>query len=124
MKEEEIKAVLLDMDDDVVREALALLLAESGTAPAAPQPPDFINFAQAVMYLKKNYEFAELEFFSTQADLVYVAAGGRRILLGDGMADNAGRQSQAKSSGDDSSWGEDAVRETPPARGRFSHLEL
>ncbi|MDR1933061.1 MAG: hypothetical protein LBQ57_09620 [Spirochaetales bacterium] len=85
MSEEEIRTVLEGMDKDLVLEALALLLAED----RAPQPPagqdvlGFVNFAQAIVFLKKNYGFAELDLFSTEADLVYVTSGDRRVLLTD-----------------------------------------
>ncbi|MCL1818874.1 MAG: hypothetical protein FWG35_08070, partial [Spirochaetaceae bacterium] len=133
MKEEEIKAVLLDMDTDVVCEAFALLLAESGAAPAVPQSPDFGNFAQAVMYLKKNYDFAELKFFETEADLVYVTSGGRRTLLTDlsvpnetpallqrgrqSLANGAGEKSRMEGYADEDPW-RGAVHDGPPAPGR------
>ena len=131
MKEEEIKAVLLGMDDELVRDALTLLLAESGTA--APEYPVFTNFAQAIVFLRKNYDFAELEVFSTEADLVYVSVGGRRILLSDMSVPNEkyGRPRQESLPGDaggksggergEAPWREAAVRESP---GRFSRLEF
>jgi hypothetical protein len=132
MSEEEIKAVLDDLDDTLVREAFALLLAEGREEPPAAALPGFANFAQAVLFLKENYNFAELELFSTEADLVYVAPGARKILL-TGLCLSDEKPARAEegpeaSSGDPSGWWEAAVRETPktsygPA-GRFSRLEM
>ena len=88
MTEEHIMAVLEDTDAGLVREALALFLAEDAQTPSLEsdhlrETPEFGNFAQAIMFLKKNYAFAELDLFSTEADLVYVSTGSRRILLTD-----------------------------------------
>jgi hypothetical protein len=138
MKEEEIKAILDDMDADIVREAFALLLAERKNCPPAMDIPDFVNFAQALLFLKKNYNFAELDLFSTEADLAYVTAGGRRILLSDFSvaaakpprreretpADGGGGNLNADSSADEGFWRDAAVRDSPPAESRFSRLEL
>jgi hypothetical protein len=132
MSEEEINAVLEDMDGELVREALALLLAEGREQPPPAAVPGFVNFAQAVLFLKENYDFAELELFSTEAGLVYVTTDARRILLTDISLPNekparAGDAPKA-SGGDSAEWQEAAVRETPktaygPA-GRFSRLEM
>jgi hypothetical protein len=91
-----------------------------------------VNFAQAVLFLKENYNFAELELFSTEADLVYVSSGARRILLTDLSvpAEKPARtEGGPKASGGEPSGRQgEAVRETPkipygPA-GRFSRLEM
>lgn len=117
MREEEIKSALEDMDRTTVLEALALLLAEGGEPPreAEKDIPGFSNLAQALQYLKKNYDFEELPLFSTEADLVYVEVSGRRILLtdprpGERLPLPAGER-PALSAGEKSP-------------GRFSHLEM
>jgi hypothetical protein len=132
MSEEEIKAVLEDMDEELVREAFALLLAEGREQPPPADVPEFVNFAQAVLFLKENYDFAELKLFSTEADLVYVTTDARRILLTDlSVPDKkparAGGGPEA-SGGDPPEWKDAAVRETPERAygpdGRFSRLEM
>jgi len=85
MTEEHIRAVLEDIDASLVREALAFFLAEGSRSGPPQEVNEFANFAQALSFLKKNYAFAELDFFSTEADLVYVSTGSRRILLSDDM---------------------------------------
>jgi uncharacterized protein YjbI with pentapeptide repeats len=115
MREEEIKSVLEGMDRNAVLEAFALLLAEGGEAPlkAEEELPGFSNFAQALAYLKKNYDFEELALFTAEADLVYVDVSGRRILLTDRELHGQfpGRQGPAPS----------GAGKSP---GRFSHLEM
>jgi integrase len=83
VNEEEIKAVLDNMDRTTVFEAFALLLAESGERPPEKAIPRFANFAQALLYLKNTCDFVELSLFSIEAGLVYIEIAGRRILLTD-----------------------------------------
>ncbi|QQO09000.1 hypothetical protein [Breznakiella homolactica] len=91
-REEEIRAAVDGMPRETLADALALLLAQ-GKAPsqqtAGMDKPDLKNCAQAIQYLKRNYQFPELEFFTTEADLVYVQAGDRRVLLTDRMGGTA-----------------------------------
>jgi hypothetical protein len=132
MREEQINAVLEDMDSELVREALAILLAEEREQPPAAAVPEFENFARAVLFLKENYDFAELELFSTEADLVYLTTGTRRILLTDPSLPGekparAGGEPEASGSGP-ANREETSGRESPetaygPA-GRFSRLEM
>lgn len=85
-KATEIKAVLQNMNRETVEDALSLLLSENAVGTQSSQPAargDFINFAQAIMYLKKHFKFAELDLFTTEADLVYVNTGDRKVLLTD-----------------------------------------
>jgi len=121
MNIEEIRSALEDTPPETLADALAIVLAE-GKTPSMPvagmDKPELSNFAQAIMYLKKNYDFEELERFSTEADLVYVNAGDRRILLTDKMnvlpADNeAAFEAKAPESG-----------AQPNSNGRFSNLEI
>lgn len=92
--EEQIRKAVDGLDESTAKDALALLLAgkdtehgqngnsTSRTADAA-HGGDFENFAQAIGWLKNRYTFQELATFTTEADLVYVKAGDRRILLTD-----------------------------------------
>ena len=130
MTEEQIMAVLEDADAGLVREALALFLAEGEKAAPSRETPEFGNFAQALAFLKKNYGFAELDLFFTEADLVYVSTGGRRILLSDQPREKNAQSPENFSSGAAPSSGRrDAeTEEHPPAAGkfpgRFSWLEI
>jgi uncharacterized protein YjbI with pentapeptide repeats len=114
MREEEIKSVLGEMDRTAVIEAFALLLAEGGPPPGETEKdiPRFSNFAQALLYLKKNYDFEELSLFTTEADLVYVGVSGRRILLTDFPVLERRRA--------------EGLSPAPAGKspGRFSHLEM
>jgi hypothetical protein len=86
-REEEIRTCIGGIDSEILKDALSIVLAEHADKrmDSAMQQalPDFANFAQAVLYLKKKYHFQELDAFSTEADLVYVQAGDRRVLLTD-----------------------------------------
>lgn len=90
--EEQIRKAVDGLDEDTAKDALALLLAgkgaeagrsgiSTGRAADAAHGGDLANFAQAIGWLKSKYNFQELEAFTTEADLVYVKAGDRRILL-------------------------------------------
>lgn len=92
--EEQIRKAVDGLDEDTAKDALALLLAGKGAdarrsgistsrAADAAHGGDLANFAQAIGWLKSRYDFQELEAFTTEADLVYVKAGDRRILLTD-----------------------------------------
>lgn len=86
-KEEKIRSTINEMDESVLKDSMAILLASYNTS-SIPQnqskiKADYKNFAQAIMDLKKKYNFPELNFFTTEADLVYVQAGDRKILLTD-----------------------------------------
>jgi hypothetical protein len=121
MKIEEIRATLEGASAETLADALAIVLAE-GKAPSVPvagtDRPELSNFAQAVMYLKKNYDFEELEHFSTEADLVYVNAGDRRILLTDKMNTVPAKNEVAFEVKDS----EGAAQSN--SSGRFSNLEI
>jgi hypothetical protein len=137
VKKEEVRSALNDMSREALADALALLLSQ-GTAPeqtaAGMDKPELANFAQALQYLKRNYDFEELDFFSTEADLVYVQAGGRRILLTDRMsAASVSSDEKAEAKPENSLGGlnsggiagKDAPRESPnQSEGRFSNLEI
>lgn len=90
---EKIRATISNLDDSVAKDTLALLLAEKevqgtrkGKDTVNQIPNDktaFDNFAQAINFLKAKYKFQELSLFSTEADLVYVNTGDRKVLLTD-----------------------------------------
>ncbi len=90
-KEEQIRKAIDNLDEATAKDALALLLADtsSGTKTQTANNPinqeagQFANFAQAILWLKSKYKFQELNAFTTEADLVYVNTGDRRILLTD-----------------------------------------
>lgn len=92
--EEQIRKAVENLDEAVAKDALALILAGTGaeakgnggfrTRTAETMPGSGLaNFAQAIGWLKSRYDFHELDAFTTEADLVYVKAGDRRILLTD-----------------------------------------
>ncbi|MDR2096181.1 MAG: hypothetical protein LBP76_11810 [Treponema sp.] len=120
IKQEEIRAALEGVDREVLADALSLLLAEEPPpeqAVAGVDRPELANFAQAVGYLKKHYDFSELDFLTTEGDLVYVRAGDRRVLL-------TSRESGPEYTGPDR---QGASYDPEPAAGegdRFSHLEI
>ena len=83
-KIEQIRASLAGIDSETVKDALSIILAkESSSAGSNIQRTEnsanYKNFAQAILDLKKNYKFPELNAFTTEADLVYVQAGDRKI---------------------------------------------
>jgi len=123
MKSDEIRAALDEASKETLADALSILLAQ-GKAPsqaaAGVNKPEFSNFAQAVIFLKKNYDFQELDYFSTEADLVYVNAGDRRFLLTDRMNLSQGNDA-AKTAQDES---EQEKTASPSNGGRFSNLEI
>lgn len=140
-KEEQIRTTINEVDSEVLKDTLAILLTENRTS--APEQRtglrgDFQNFAQAILELKRKYKFPELSRFSTEADLVYVQAGDRRILLTDktaapeSPAQRAERHEEAEMSrGQDTpapaenhSFEEDAFENIKPGDTRFSHLEF
>ncbi|MCQ2584677.1 MAG: hypothetical protein MJ185_03730 [Treponema sp.] len=83
-KEEEIRASIENIDPEILKDTLAILISQNSMNTNSLKPEiqtNYKNFAQAVLDLKKKYNFPELNFFSTEADLVYVQAGDRRVLL-------------------------------------------
>jgi hypothetical protein len=138
VKKEEIRSAISKMPHETLADALALFLAH-GPAPeqavAGMDRPELANFAQAVQYLKKNYDFAELDFFICEADLVYVQAGERRVLLTDRMNADSGSGGnmtglRPETARNGSAPGAPAAGENDspekPGRdgGRFSNLEI
>ena len=105
--EEQIRKAVDGLDEGTAKDALALLLAGKGAdagrsgistsrAADAAHGGDLANFAQAIGWLKSRYDFQELAAFTTEADLVYVKAGDRRILLTDRNAPTASVVTEAR----------------------------
>lgn len=85
-KVEQIRASISNMDEDIVKDALSILLAKEPAQTVSTKTEissNYKNFAQAILALKNKYKFPELNYFSVEADLVYVTAGDRRVLLTD-----------------------------------------
>lgn len=86
-KAEQIRSCIANMDSEVVKDALSIILAkepqQSSGAAKTEITSNYKNFAQAILALKKQYKFPELNLFTVEADLVYVTAGDRRVLLTD-----------------------------------------
>jgi hypothetical protein len=122
MNAEEIRAALEGTPPETLADALAVVLAEGkppSLAVAGMDRPELSNFAQAVAYLKKNYGFEELEHFSTEADLVYVNAGDRRVLLTDRMNAQPVKNEAAFETKNDGNNDEQSG-----SGGRFGNLEI
>ena len=116
MKPDEIRAALDETSKETLADALSIFLTESKVplqSIAGKDKPELANFAQAVIYLKKNYDFEELDYLITEADLVYVNAGDRRILLTDKANFN---DSQGELENENTA--------APLNSGRFSNLEI
>ena len=81
------------------------------------------NFAQAILDLQKKYKFPELQLFTTEADLVYVQAGDRRVLLTEKQ--EAVKQMPAPDlPQEEAPTIDNAFENIKPNDTRFSHLEL
>jgi hypothetical protein len=137
---EEIRSAIAGMSPEMIADALALVLSEKdapNVAVAGTDKPELANFSQAISYLKNNYDFHELEYFITEADIVYVETGDRRIILTDRMNKISGTEegrkgeNHSKSTHPEYSPGgfiqeSDATKRSGPDEngGRFSHLEI
>jgi len=136
--EEKIRASINEMDEDIVKDTLAILLSKN-SAPISEsqnvtQKTDYKNFAQAILDLKRKYKFQELDLFSTEADLVYVNAGDRKILLTDKTVTPPKKSpsspsdlepiEQIQEQEEQKDSAEDAFEPIPHSTSRFSHLEL
>lgn len=141
-KAEQIRSCIANMDSEVVKDALSIILAkepqQSSGAAKTEIASNYKNFAQAILALKKQYKFPELNLFTVEADLVYVTAGDRRVLLTDReeLLKNSVPQKrpddldiptdelekQESNSNEDSV--ENAFEPIKNNESRFSHLEL
>ncbi|WP_315602308.1 hypothetical protein [Treponema socranskii] len=113
---DELSAAVRHMDEEAVRNALieVLSLPDAGVQPIPGQKREFANFAQAVEYMKDEYAFEELDAFTTEADLVYVQAGNRKVLLTEQEPLLSVREKTAEAKSD----------ESEKKSGRFTQLEL
>ena len=142
-KIEQIRASLAGIDSETVKDALSIILAkESSSAGSNIQRTEnsanYKNFAQAILALKKQYKFPELNFFSVEADLVYVTAGDRRVLLTDkeevlktsrtlqsaADSDIPSDEERGTNTGSEEDSVENAFEPIRNNESRFSHLEL
>lgn len=130
-KSEEIRSALNTIPQETLADALSIFLSESSTREKenSQLADTFKNFAQAILFLKKNYHFKELESFSTEADLVYVQTGDRRYLLTDTditEEDRVERRRLMQEQDSDRNTESDQSDSVPirEGTGRFSHLEF
>lgn len=141
-KEEQIRASIDNIDAEVLKDTLAILLSQN--TPSQPVQKNEVqgnykNFAQAILDLKKKYKFPELNHFTTEADLVYVQAGDRRVLLTDREAQMEMARPTPTPEVDDTETDnqndtptpttekdsiENAFENIKPNDSRFSHLEF
>jgi len=125
-KEEEIRSSIDKMNPEILKDTLSILL--SSNVSKNNQNPEFSvaqykNFAQLILDMKKQYNFHELDLFSTEADLVYIQAGDRRILLTN-KDENLDNDSLSKNQETDSPSPDEAFENIRNADNRFSRLEL
>ncbi len=140
-REEQIRSSIDSVDSEILKDMLSILLSkdDSISSPSAAHmntSPTYKNFAQAIMDLKRNYKFSELNAFTTEADLVYVQAGDRRILLTEKNVEPVNTQntvqhnspavsdSQKESDNSEDDSMDNAFENIKPNDNRFSHLEF
>lgn len=137
-KEEQIRASIDNVNTEVLKDTLAILLAKNTNTPSVnvntENNANYKNFAQAILDLKRKFKFPELDFFTTEADLVYVMAGDRRVLLTERntSAEIPPRQSEnnnvveetVETSSEPTNSMDDAFENIKPNDSRFSRLEL
>ncbi len=125
-KEEEIRSSIDKMEPEILKDTLSILL--SSNISKNNQNPEtsvaqYKNFAQLILAMKKQYNFHELDLFSTEADLVYIQAGDRRILLTN-TDENLDNNSLPKNQETNSPSPDEAFENIRNADNRFSKLEL
>ncbi len=125
-KEEEIRSSIDKMEPEILKDTLSILL--SNNISKNNQNPEtsvaqYKNFAQLILAMKKQYNFHELDLFSTEADLVYIQAGDRRILLTN-TDENLDNNSLPKNQETNSPSPDEAFENIRNADNRFSKLEL
>ncbi len=135
-KKDEIQKSIAGMSEETVKDALSLLLSTKKQTenPVSNIQKDFSekkfsNFAQAINFLKKNYSFQELQSFQTEADLVYVDTGERKVLLTDTQvkpisSQKLSQQPPKTESTTESKNEEETAFEPTKKSGRFGNLEL
>lgn len=141
-KAEQIRSCIANMDSEIVKDALSIILAKEPAQAAETAKTEIVsnykNFAQAILALKRQYKFPELNLFTVEADLVYVTACDRRVLLTDreeALKNSAAPQrpvdsdlptdeiENPKSDSNEDSV-ENAFEPIKNNESRFSHLEL
>lgn len=135
-KQEQIRASIANMSESLVKDALSIILSKESSQPAPIKNEinsNYKNFAQAILSLKNKYKFPELDYFSVEADLVYVNAGDRRVLLTDRNvvpqapnphADQQDFDSEKADDAEDKDSIENAFEPIKTSENRFSHLEF
>lgn len=125
-KEEKIRSTINEIDTEILKDTLAILLSKNNTVQNKPMTETtsaYKNFAQAILDLQKKYKFPELQLFTTEADLVYVQAGDRRVLLTEKQ--EAVKQMPAPDlPQEEAPTIDNAFENIKPNDTRFSHLEL
>jgi hypothetical protein len=105
---EKIRTSISNVDGEVLKDTLAILLSSKNSATTnstrsanSPDVQNFDNFAQVISWLKSKYDFQELRAFYTEADLVYVNTGDRKVLLSDTSVKPVEIEKRANSEFDD-----------------------
>lgn len=125
-KEEEIRSSIDKMEPEILKDTLSLLLSNNiskNNQNSETSIARYKNFAQLILDMKKQYNFHELDLFSTEADLVYIQAGDRRILLTN-TDENLDNNSLPKNQETNSPSPDEAFENIRNADNRFSKLEL
>ena len=125
-KEEEIRSSIDKMEPEILKDTLSILLSNNisnNNQNFETSIAQYKNFAQLILDMKKQYNFHELDLFSTEADLVYIQTGDRRILLTN-TDENLDNNSLPKNQETNSPSPDDAFENIRNADSRFSKLEL
>lgn len=125
-KEEEIRSSIDKMEPEILKDTLSILLSNNiskNNQNSETSIARYKNFAQLILDMKKQYNFHELDLFSTEADLVYIQAGDRRILLTN-TDENLDNNSLPKNQETNSPSPDEAFENIRNADNRFSKLEL
>lgn len=125
---------MIIINDSVAKDTLALLLAEKEehgstekkvvVSTSSNVETKFDNFAQTINFLKTKYKFQELSLFTTEADLVYVNMGDRKVLLTDTSVEPRKIPKPSEQQDSDSPNSPENAFEPLNKNGRFSNLEL
>lgn len=125
-REEKIRSTINEIDTEILKDTLAILLSKNNNVQNKPMTETtsaYKNFAQAILDLQKKYKFPELQLFTTEADLVYVQAGDRRVLLTEKQ--EAVKQMPGPDlPQEEAATMDNAFENIKPNDTRFSHLEL
>lgn len=125
-KEEEIRSSIDKMEPEILKDTLSILLSNNisnNNQNFETSVAQYKNFAQLILDMKKQYNFHELDLFSTEADLVYIQAGDRRILLTN-TDENFEKDSLPKNQEIASLSPDEAFENIRNSDNRFSKLEL